>query len=307
MVNKLMFRGFRKYVVSFGPMQEWLSVVFVPKESFFGISILILILFPVSAFSSQVISVPDDYSRIQSAIDKANEHSVIKVDTGVYLENINFQGKSIIVKSQNPNDSSIVRNTVISGTGTNKPVVSFINGEDTSTILTGFTIQYGKGSEFLIGHREFDSNDTEFVTGGGGIQIRKSSPSITNLIIRRNKGIGRGGGILVYRGNPIIFGNIIKNNSAGAGAGISIDHKSRVLIQNNKFIHNRVSDVHGGGGAIYLWSCSQAVIQENLFSKNGAMRGGNILYESSSEIDLSENKFHNRQIEKMSTSGFNCD
>ena len=41
--------------------------------------------------------VPEDFSSIQNAIDASTNGDTIIVSTGVYFENINFNGKSITV------------------------------------------------------------------------------------------------------------------------------------------------------------------------------------------------------------------
>jgi hypothetical protein len=77
-----------------------------------------------------------------------------------YLENINFKGKNLIVRSMDPNDPAVVAATVIDG-GHRGPVVTFSSGEETSCVLDGFTI-----------------------TGGIiGISCRDASPTIRNCTI----------------------------------------------------------------------------------------------------------------------------
>src|SRR5688572_22337286 len=92
-----------------------------------------------------VLHVPGDYAGIQSAIDHSNNGDVILVNPGVYSENINFKGKTITVSSTNATDPTVVNNTVIRGVG-QRSVVTFTNGETSSSILTGFTISGGYGT-----------------------------------------------------------------------------------------------------------------------------------------------------------------
>jgi hypothetical protein len=48
---------------------------------------------------SNIIRVPQDHSSIQQAIDAANDLDTVLVETGLYVENINFNGKSIVLGS----------------------------------------------------------------------------------------------------------------------------------------------------------------------------------------------------------------
>ena len=55
-----------------------------------------------------VINVPADQPTIQDAIDVAQTGDTVLVAPGTYLENINFSGKSITVKSSNGNKVTII-------------------------------------------------------------------------------------------------------------------------------------------------------------------------------------------------------
>ena len=70
-----------------------------------------------------VINVPADQPTIQDAIDVAQTGDTVLVAPGTYLENINFSGKNITVKSSNGN-----KVTIIDG-GHNTSVVTFDSGE----------------------------------------------------------------------------------------------------------------------------------------------------------------------------------
>jgi hypothetical protein len=105
------------------------------------------------------------YASIQQAINDALADDAIVVSPGVcqYLENINFKGKNLILRSTDPNDSVVVASTVING-GHRRSVVTFSGGEEASCVLAGFTI-----------------------TGGiVGISCRDASPTIRNCTIESN-------------------------------------------------------------------------------------------------------------------------
>jgi len=102
------------------------------------------------------------YVSIKQAINDAHPCDEIVVGPGAYqyLENINFKGKNLIVRSTDPNDSNIVAATVING-GHRYSVATFSGGEDANCVLAGFKI-----------------------TGGiVGISCRDASPTIRNCTI----------------------------------------------------------------------------------------------------------------------------
>ncbi|MCP4707388.1 MAG: hypothetical protein GY869_02080, partial [Planctomycetes bacterium] len=57
--------------------------------------------------------VPEEYETIQAAIDAADEYDKVIVAPGIYQENILLNGKNIELTSLDPNDSSLVVDTVI--------------------------------------------------------------------------------------------------------------------------------------------------------------------------------------------------
>ena len=72
-----------------------------------------IILFTTFTFSqafSLTINVPEDFLDIQDAIDFSQDGDTIFVSPGVYFENINFNGKSILVSSNyiEDNDLSLI-------------------------------------------------------------------------------------------------------------------------------------------------------------------------------------------------------
>ena len=46
------------------------------------------------SYSQNIIYVPDQYSKIQFAIDAASNGDIVQVRPGIYYENINLKGKS---------------------------------------------------------------------------------------------------------------------------------------------------------------------------------------------------------------------
>jgi len=115
-------------------------------------TILITILFLTSLIYADVINVPADQSTIQAGINSAVDGDTVLVAEGTYLENINYKGKAITVASLFiiDADTSHISNTIIDGSSPSNPdsgsVVTLDSGEDTTSVLSGFTITGGTGT-----------------------------------------------------------------------------------------------------------------------------------------------------------------
>jgi hypothetical protein len=108
---------------------------------------------------AKIIQVPADQSTIQAGINAATNGDTVLVSAGTYYEQINFNGKAIVVRSQSGS-----KVTIIDGLGLPGPVVIFGTGETTSSVLQGFTIQNGSSNFSTFrrwwncGHWRFASN-----------------------------------------------------------------------------------------------------------------------------------------------------
>ena len=176
-----------------------------------------------------IVNVPADTSTIQGGIYLANNGDTVLVDDGRYYENINFKGKAITVASHFlwDDDTSHISNTIIDGSNPSNPdsgsVVYFISGENTTSILCGFTIINGTGSE------DPRPNYTGSIVGGG-ICCYQSSPRILNCHITENNGAFFGSGIFCSNSNALLENLIISQNTALlSGAGIYSHYSSLVL------------------------------------------------------------------------------
>src|SRR5210317_859114 len=68
-------------------------------KSILSLLIGLLFIFTSLMLSAQIIYVPQDYPTIQTAINSAVENDTVLVSQGVYYENINFNGKNIVLCS----------------------------------------------------------------------------------------------------------------------------------------------------------------------------------------------------------------
>ena len=252
---------------------------------------ILLVLFSLifSIIHSQTtINIPADYSTIQLGLDAASEGDTVLVLPGVYLENINFNGKNIVLTSNFivDGDTAHISNTIIDGNKTG-PVVTFENGETVEAQLIGFTLQNGSGKEGV------------WTTSGGGIFTYGSSPSIRNTIVRNNTVFGRGAGFYssfsiggpstasltdvefygnicandggaIYCNNPNPFTNLnIHDNVAKRGAGIFFEATTQHV--NNLLIHH--NDAERGGG-IFSKYTKLNIVNSTIITNSATLGGG---------------------------------
>lgn len=219
--------------------------------------------------SAKIIHVPADSSTIQSGINGASDGDTVLVARGHYYERINFYGKAILVTSNFifDNDTTTIDSTIIDadtsvlGVVDTGSVVVFVSGEDSSSVISGFTVQNGIGTPY---------QDTD--RSGGGIYSHSSSPVIKHNVVTGNYGFV-GGGISCHYSSSIISYNVITENSADkTGGGISC-HESTPIISYNTIIENS-ADKYGGG--ICCWLNSWPIIMKNNVEHNSASDGGGI-------------------------------
>jgi len=88
----------------------------------------------------------DPFATIQYGINQTSNGDTVLVYPGTYAENINYNGKNIVVGSLylTTSDTSYISSTIIDGNQAGS-VVTFENGEDTTAVLSGFTIQNYNG------------------------------------------------------------------------------------------------------------------------------------------------------------------
>jgi len=198
--------------------------------------------FALSLLSATIINVPADSSTIQAGIDGATDGDTVLVQPGTYIENINFNGKNIVVGSLflTTQDTSYILSTIVDGNQSGS-VVTFANGEDSTALLNGFTITNGNGTN-VSGIQRF---------GGGIYSYNSSNPIISDCIITGNSaGAGSGGGISCYYASATIKNCIIRDNT---NHGISNAFGAGIMVVNCLIRDNYASDygggIHAGGGS----------------------------------------------------------
>lgn len=218
--------------------------------------LLFLISYTLTALtvSAQPLAVPSKYSTIQAAINDATEGDTVLVDEGTYYENINFLGKAITVASHyilEPEDGSILEKTVIDGSQADDPengsVVTMNSGEDSTSVLCGFTITGGSGN--VVDWYTFNC------LAGGGVCIYNSGGKIIS--------------------NHIVGNHLVLNNPVGdwmtIGAGIAAMKSGikNVIIEDNYVAKDSITTTeHSFAGGIYLGEGSEGRINRNTIAYN---------------------------------------
>ena len=198
-----------------------------------------------------IINVPDDFTTIQGAIDAASDGNIVLVDEGTYYENINFKGKAITVASRfyMDEDTSHISKTIIDGSQNSNPdsgsVVYLVSGEDTTSVLMGFTITNGSGTkgQYTYEGVKYDSRD-----GGGIICWNSGGRFVSNKIIS----------------------NTISSDTEAFGGGVAagdFGSNAWVILEKNHIVNNTVSGLNGAfGGGVGL-TCNGRLF-DNIISYN---------------------------------------
>ena len=292
----------------------------------------IFTLFTFNSSYTSIIYVPNDTTSIQGGIHLASNGDTVLVDDGLYYENINFKGKAITVASLfiMDGDTNHINNTIIDGSQPSHPdtgsVVNFVSGEDTTSILCGFTITGGTGLISSPGIAKI----------GGGIAGLNSGAKVIYCCIKNNEVLASdlitlGGGIAVGPpGNTswvVIRNNVIRDNfntntnanGQANGGGIMITANARVT--ENFIEYNTVKSIHQmawGGGIFLSGNPSQPILQYCTNNKiqynkalsptgtfeDGALGGGLVVYGTPKAI-IKYNEISYNEVE--SNVGLNID
>ena len=213
-------------------------------KSRFGIVFALIALLVCGSAVASTIKVPADQPTIQDGINAAVNGDTVLVAPGTYNENINFNGKAIVVKS-----SGGPKATIIDG-GSLGAVVTFSTGETNGAVLSGFTLQHGSSS---------------------GVYMHFASPAVKNNIIANNKGDWGAGMYILGASTAQVLRNTFVGNVASSGGGaIGLFAAGSVRIENNRITKNNGS---GQGGAIWMVNEADEIIVQNLMYDDVASSG----------------------------------
>jgi hypothetical protein len=185
------------------------------------------------------------FQTIQGAINAAIHGDGIIVSPGAYRENINVLGKNICLRSTNSASPSVVAATIIDGNQTGS-VVTFAGSEQSSCILSGFTITRGRADS------------------GGGIRGNRSHATVQSNVISSN--VATAGGAAHNLDGTLRWNQILDNTASYEGGALAYCDG---LVENNLIARNSTT-IYGT-----LHKC-QATIRGNTIRDNHALTGGGI-------------------------------
>lgn len=283
------------------------------------ISILI-VLAVCTVLQARIIFVADTIGTIQEGINKAQHGDTVLVNYGIYYENIDFKGKAIVVGSRFLTEGlkGYIDVTIINGSkpkpGGPASVVSFTSGEDTNSVLTGFTITGGSGTI-----TEFNEAAGEFKVCGGGIRLVHSGARISHNHIIGNTVMGNRAGGAGISQTPLgnehwviiehneISGNTCLGEAEATGAGIELYGNGRIqsnIIKNNSCTASL--EVSGGGIYIHGGEClvlKNKLLTNTLYSKESAGGTGCFMLNADEKSMIMCNEIAHNKMETMSGRG----
>jgi len=280
---------------------------------------ILLIFISITFAFASIINIPADQPTIQAGINAATNSDTVLVQPETYLENINYNGKLITVASlfYTTQDTSYISLTIIDGNQVDT-VVRFESGENSNSILTGFTITNGQGESNIYGGGITCKNNSSPIISyskivnnssvllGGGVYCKDSSdpiinntiikynyadqgagvscstnsnPSLTNVIITNNNA-EFGGAIWCHSSSPLLYNVLIMNNLvSGSAGGLSCNYNSNPVLSNVALIENSAEQT---GGAIQCWSSGPTLNNVLISSNSASYYGGGIDLNASS-------------------------
>jgi len=285
------------------------------RGKIFGIALVILAIFsicgalpgianvePVSG-SSAIIYVPDDYTKIQWAVDNATSGDTIIVRDGTYTENIDVNKDHLTIRSENGTDSTVVQ-AASSNDHVFNVTADWVN-------ITGFTVENATGlfvrGVYLdtVSHCNISSNNATnnyygiYLFGSTNTTLTNNTASnnecgiylhhsTNNSLSNNTANSNMGDGIVLWSSSD----NTLVSNSASNNTEYGVylmDSTNTTLTNNtasnneygivmssssnnNTLTHNTVSN---NGDGIYLYSSSNNIIYNNYFNNiNNAYDNG---------------------------------
>lgn len=219
----------------------------------------------MEASSPNYLYVPTTCTTIQNGIDTAQDGDIVIVLPGTYYENINFNGKRIIVASYYylSQREDYINSTIING-GHNGRVVTFNHCEQFDSILSGFTITEG----YL--------DPTNMYSHGSGIYCLYSSPTLRNLIITDNEAQHAAGIDMLCSNSSLANIRIFDNPQTGTSGAIRCTWSSNNTMKNVLIYNNDQKGLQ--------ISCNSVVTLQNATIWNNGLVGSTTC--SNSELEM---------------------
>ncbi len=244
-----------------------------------------------SLCAGATINVPADFPTVQEAIDAAADADTVLVAAGEYVitEPIDFNRrhdpedpgsppvKNITVRAESGPEATTIRMSNTPADPERASVAIFRSGEGPGSVLEGFTLTGGTGTEMItrldemwhacgagilcheassptIAHVTVTGNRAGEKGFGGGICcLHESSPALIDCVFTDNAAQWRGGGVFCHDGDPTVTACTVSGNVArdldGGGiycSGFRREGAASPVVSNCTISENRAGGRGGG-------------------------------------------------------------
>jgi len=201
---------------------------------------LLIFLFLLSPVTfAETIVIPFDKATIQEGIGAASDNDIIVVTPGLYVENIDFGGKTIrITTAEGPGETSLMP------ADPNQPTVTISNQEGEGTEFSGFDVYGGlnahtvfisNGASPLISGNVFHDNILESKDGRYDKAVVACWDSLGMPVVEDNIFYNNGGFfcIWVFMGKTLVLNNTFDGNRAAIMCNSGLAQFKNNIIANS--------------------------------------------------------------------------
>jgi len=216
------------------------------------------------------------YATIAQALQWAQPGQTVSVGPGTYHEQLDFNGKNIVLQSTDPTDPALVAATVIDGDG--RDALTFSHGETSASRVVGLTVTgalRGVSCDGACPRLEaciITHNDT------GLYCTNNANPTCLQCVFFENSSDTNGGAVCSIDAAGTFTNCLFAGNTAATGGACYISNASPTLT-NCTFFRNRATNAATGrGGALYCDNNAAALLVNCILTQNTAAIEGDELY-----------------------------